>query len=342
MNRKSEKLLDKAIASLGNEFIVLGHTRVRAWHAWLIIGLAAGIVAGILFVANRSGEFEESRAIENPNLVGYYKLDELSGINLKGEPSLVGGPIGNSLSFDGLNDSVEVSSTPALQIKKAVSVSAWVKTTDPYGVIVSKIDMVSRAGYALEVGRHPAHNLPGRASFWVFGRHGSAGFNNFQVFSTKRIDDGQWHHVAGVFSPGKVSIYIDGILDGEATGNYPEIGANSKPLTIGGGLASGFLNGAVDDVRVYNKTLNAAEIKALAPRYLLTEYGALNNETSFQNAIKNAPRGALVVIVYDCDFFTSHRSMTGESTRDFLSTPMLLSTTGLCDDSIFGIVPSHD
>ena len=65
MNRKSEKLLDKVITSLGNEFIVLGHTRVRAWHAWLIIGLAAGIVAGILFVANKSGDFETSSAASN-------------------------------------------------------------------------------------------------------------------------------------------------------------------------------------------------------------------------------------------------------------------------------------
>src|SRR3989338_6776001 len=68
MNRKSEKLLDKVITSLGNEFIVLGHTRVRAWHAWLIIGLAAGIVAGILFVANKSGDFETSSAASNTTI----------------------------------------------------------------------------------------------------------------------------------------------------------------------------------------------------------------------------------------------------------------------------------
>src|SRR3989338_6929360 len=57
-----EKRLYKALSSFSNDFIVIGKSRVRAWHAWLIIGLAAGIVAGILFVANKSGEFEVSQA----------------------------------------------------------------------------------------------------------------------------------------------------------------------------------------------------------------------------------------------------------------------------------------
>ncbi len=50
--------VESALESLKKDFIVVGKTRVRSWHAWLAIGLAAGV----LFVANRSGEFEAGSA----------------------------------------------------------------------------------------------------------------------------------------------------------------------------------------------------------------------------------------------------------------------------------------
>ena len=55
-------LVEKALEALKKDFVVVGKTRVRSWHAWLVIGLATGIVAGIIFVANQSGEFEKSSA----------------------------------------------------------------------------------------------------------------------------------------------------------------------------------------------------------------------------------------------------------------------------------------
>src|SRR3989344_9407639 len=54
--------VERALETLKKDFIVVGKTRVRSWPAWLAIGLAAGAVASILFVANRSGEFEAGMA----------------------------------------------------------------------------------------------------------------------------------------------------------------------------------------------------------------------------------------------------------------------------------------
>src|SRR3989344_5733592 len=54
MPKSNEKLVQNTLKILERDFIVVGKTRVRSWHAWLAIGLAAGV----LFVANRSGEFE--------------------------------------------------------------------------------------------------------------------------------------------------------------------------------------------------------------------------------------------------------------------------------------------
>src|SRR3972149_5314222 len=58
MSKSNEKLVQNTLKILERDYVVVGKTRVRSWHAWLAIGLAAGILAGVLFVANRSGGFE--------------------------------------------------------------------------------------------------------------------------------------------------------------------------------------------------------------------------------------------------------------------------------------------
>ncbi|MDO8569400.1 MAG: S8 family serine peptidase [bacterium] len=63
--------VESALEVLKKDFVVVGKTRVRSWHAWLIIGLCVGILVGVLFVANRSGEFDASKAATSglPNKV---------------------------------------------------------------------------------------------------------------------------------------------------------------------------------------------------------------------------------------------------------------------------------
>ncbi|MDO8522827.1 MAG: glycosyl hydrolase [bacterium] len=56
MQPKEENLISKALQTLEREYVAVGKTRVRAWHAWLSIGVAVGILIGIMLVANRSGE----------------------------------------------------------------------------------------------------------------------------------------------------------------------------------------------------------------------------------------------------------------------------------------------
>ena len=76
-------------------------------------------------------------------------------------------------------------------------------------------------------------------------------------------------HVAATFDGSKIRLYINGVLDDEL--NTPagctSIGTNDHPLTIGaqsnGTIVDGFYQGAIDDVRVFNRELSAAEIAEL-------------------------------------------------------------------------------
>ncbi|MDO8729049.1 MAG: fibronectin type III domain-containing protein [bacterium] len=92
-NHSVEKVLD----ALKKDFIVVGKTRVRSWHAWLAIGLCAGILAGILFVANRSGEFEVGMAAISASPTGY-----LDGIDTSGNAN------GWTLDPDAPSQSIDV------------------------------------------------------------------------------------------------------------------------------------------------------------------------------------------------------------------------------------------
>lgn len=75
------------------------------------------------------------------------------------------------------------------------------------------------------------------------------------------IQDGTWHHLAGVLDGAEIKIYIDGALDAsmECVGSLTP---NDGALYIGARGGTGrFLNGALDELRVYNYPLDAAGIE---------------------------------------------------------------------------------
>ncbi len=76
--------------------------------------------------------------------------------------------------------------------------------------------------------------------------------------------DGLWHHVACVRAGpgvGQGKIYIDGVDQTDPTQNTPgSITTLSGNLTLGVGLGSFFINGAMDDLRIWNVERSQAEI----------------------------------------------------------------------------------
>ena len=54
--RPANNVAERTRSALGRDFIVIGRAHIKAWQAWLLIGLAAGIATGVILVASRSGE----------------------------------------------------------------------------------------------------------------------------------------------------------------------------------------------------------------------------------------------------------------------------------------------
>lgn len=96
----------------------------------------------------------------------------------------------------------------------------------------------------------------------VFDINGDA--NPF-VLSTSTVNDGDWHHVVGVMEGDDFLIYFDGgEEDSDNVGSVGDID-NPEDLTFGYNDygAGTYFSGVLDDVRIWNKSLNSTEIQTL-------------------------------------------------------------------------------
>lgn len=199
--------------------------------------------------------YQSNNNTADPNVFAATNGDMGSPLNIVVNiPDLVRG---NTLSFDGVDDFVDIPDHNLFDVT-AVTIEAWVYWTGS-GTDVEFI--TAKAGEELEI--HTG---------------GGAGANSLRFIPTSAVYldaptgsfvPNQWNHIACVYDP-SVSfgeIYINGIATG-AVNN----GANplNSPITTSatnfrlGARAnnSAFLNGQIDEVRFWNRARSASEIRA--------------------------------------------------------------------------------
>lgn len=164
------------------------------------------------------------------------------------------GKVGSALKFDGSNDSVNVMRDPSLEPSQQLTVETWVKmdnltSTDWGPMIVSKYDG-NYKGYTLYL------NGPNYKPTFSIGN----GTYNYIVTSNETITINQWYHIVGIWNGTNISIYVNGVLKNVAAA--PKINHSNTDLFIGRNSWSsgGYLNGTIDEVRIYNRFLSADEV----------------------------------------------------------------------------------
>src|SRR4029079_945385 len=89
------------------------------------------------------------------------------------------------------------------------------------------------------------------------------------AYSANPINDVQWHNIAMTrdATTGLVQVYVDGVFSSQASvdaGNkgaqFYLIGALTDRNSTGYVTGAHYFNGQLDDIRVYNRVLSAAEI----------------------------------------------------------------------------------
>jgi hypothetical protein len=170
---------------------------------------------------------------------------------------LASGRVDGALVFDGVNDSLEAGTGPAVTGQGPFSVAAWIQSTGSGTQVI--VQQRSPAGFdgEYQLGLSPA----GQVRWWTFG----GGAMGFDVTSGRSVSDGAWHHVAAVRrADGTGEIYIDGALDRSQAAPSRTLAALAVYVGADGRDHSNYFKGSLDDVRIYARALSAAEVAALA------------------------------------------------------------------------------
>ncbi|MBN8215183.1 MAG: hypothetical protein J0L75_01005 [Spirochaetes bacterium] len=174
---------------------------------------------------------------------------------IHGNPAWVPGKAGRALRFDG-KTRIEVPSAAVHPWGGDFTVTLWFQSTraggsnHPASAILSR--MKGGAGFELTATRdgHLAASAKG------------AGNGMELLPAGRKILDGQWHHLAAVYSSSRLALFVDGVSNSQVTGAWSPT-ASDAPLSIGGreGPFAGYV-GLIDELRVYRGVLSPSELAA--------------------------------------------------------------------------------
>lgn len=213
-----------------------------------------GLSASEVYKLSSSGQATQ-RQLSNQGLVGYWSFNEGRGSAVldssgNGNTGTITGATwmpgerGQALSFNGTSDKVTLGN---ITIANNATVSAWIKTTS-----VSQKPVFSNRGNSLYFGIN-------QGKFFIYYNPATPAP---AMTSNGYINDNKWHLVTWTSNGSDSNMYIDGVFDKTLPQSRT---AQSGTSYIGWDSpnASEYFPGGIDDVRIYNRVLSAAEIQNL-------------------------------------------------------------------------------
>lgn len=160
------------------------------------------------------------------------------------------GKVGSALLIAAANQYIEIDDGPDTDVTGALTISTWIKrsTSNP-GVIATKyFPPPNDATYHFTIS--PSEAVLFAVNPMLCKRESDA-----------TVNDGEWHHIVGVFEPGlSLDIYLDGELaNGALDGTMQTtITTNDKELRLGY-----LLDGTMDEVAMFHRALSPGEVKLI-------------------------------------------------------------------------------
>jgi hypothetical protein len=213
-------------------------------------------------------------SFEAPAMAGNVAYDRSGQGNngtLTNGPKPTIGKIGQALNFDGSDDYIKLSDNSPLSTvgDASFTLSAWVKgsnSTKAQQWIIARDNRSAQGGEDRRIiSLALTHDSINEARFSIFD-----GLALTEALSTAGYTDGNWHHLVGIRNTqtDSVYLYVDGVLISSADDvTTASINTAGHPFYISeindvDGLDA-FVDGQIDDVRIYNRALSADEIKRL-------------------------------------------------------------------------------
>jgi Concanavalin A-like lectin/glucanases superfamily len=173
-------------------------------------------------------------------------------------PTSAPGRYGASLKFDGEHDCVSIESDAELELSEEFALEAWVRPEGEglHGIVTQEDESAAESedpfAYALLSGDEEGEG----PRVWVRNPSGGRGHAGGPP-----VAEGAWSHLAVTDDGGRLRFYVDG----ELTDTEPAVPLTTGkgPLTIGCiALYGDHFKGRIDEVRVYDRALNAGEVAA--------------------------------------------------------------------------------
>ena len=201
-----------------------------------------------------------------PGLVAAYGFDEGSGTavadasglgnngTVAGAAWAAPGRFGKALRFDAARrtNAVTIADSASLDLTNGLTVEAWVNP-DTLGAWRTAVMKERPGGLAYALYANNASSRPvGQIS--IGGTKSATG--------TAQLPLNAWSHVATTYDGATLRLYVDGTQVGSRA-QTGSIAPSTGPLKIGGnGIWGEWFGGLIDEVRVYNRALTAAELQA--------------------------------------------------------------------------------
>jgi len=195
---------------------------------------------------------DDSGSSYTKDLSPYSNTGELNYIS---DPNWVDGISGKCLNLDGVQECVNCGNDSSLDVSNEITVSAWIKLDDlvsGYQTIVGKWTSASgERCYIFQVNDD-------KLEVW----YSVDGDVSPHIASTTSLTT-MWTHVAFVLgTDDTIRMYINGVQDA-TTASLTSFNQHIQNTYVGKYAGGEFFNGRVDEIRIYNRGLNASEANYL-------------------------------------------------------------------------------
>jgi hypothetical protein len=256
---------------LGDGLPVLGQGKVFSenlmrQHRALLLAPAL-LIAGVLPLHAAPLPIASWNFDETSGSIAHDGVGSVNGTLMNGATFVPGAGIeGGAVAIDRLTNGFVAMGNHFAFPSGSFSIEAWIKTApgETSGLFpVAKHRTSFPNGYFLagnNTGDGVGSAAVGKGHFYDSGPNSG--------LSSIVINDGQWHQLIGVYDTGsnRAEIFVDGVFQNSMSAT--PIVTTAAQFLVGGtedssGVASSAFRGLIDDVRVYNVALSAADVSAI-------------------------------------------------------------------------------
>lgn len=168
------------------------------------------------------------------------------------------GNANQAYSFNGTNGNITVANWNLLTGNAARTISVWFKTapknTQQYFLSWGGSNHTTNTGSILGIAADPS------VTYHFLGFFGIN--NDLSLLNANQYFDDRWHLMSFTYDGSTMNLYLDGVSQSTKT-NSP-LNTGSSNLVIGSYIqSSNYFNGQLDEVRIYNRALTAAEVQQI-------------------------------------------------------------------------------